>query len=630
MEHDKHKPMRGPIPGQGPATMIGSGAKANNFKESMGKLLKYLSVYKRTITIVVVFAMVSTSFSIVSPKLLGNITNTVVDDFIAISIYDKIIDSLSPGVELPAGTSGADILERLSPDQQDAISQQQREKMSGIDFSVRPSIDFDAIGKIILLLLALYSFSATISYVQSWMMTRVSQDVTFRLRERVFDKINQLPLKYFDTHTTGDIQSRMTNDVDTIGQTLNQSLTQIVTAVITIIGIIAMMLTISWQLTLVALMVLPVSFGFIGFIIKKSQKLFKQQADELGQINGHIEETYGAHNVIRAYNGEQDAIDAFDAINADLYKSSWKSQFLSGLMMPIMTFIGNIGYVLVATISGWLALKGRIGVGDIQAFIQYLQQFNHPVMQAANISNVLQSTAAAAERVFEFLEEETETVESSASTDIKKSQGHVEIQNVTFGYEANKPVLHNVTIKVKPGQRVAIVGPTGGGKTTIVNLLMRFYDVDSGSIRIDGVDIRKMQRGLLRKQFGMVLQDSWLFHSSIRDNIVYGKLDATAEEIEAIGKLAQVNHFVHSLPEGYEMKINENGDNISQGEKQLITIARAMLADAPILILDEATSSVDTRTELLIQKAMDQIMEGRTSFVIAHRLSTIKNADLIL
>lgn len=633
MPDNKEEEKTQPTPNRhrgGPMAMIGDGAKAADFKGSMLKLLKYISKYKNIIVVVIIFAIVSTVFSIVSPKILGNITNEVVDDYIEIVVYDQVIGRLPEGMVIPPGTTGETVLKNFDPSVLEKIPADQLKKVKSLDFSQRPSIDLKSIGMTIVLLVALYVVSVIFSYAQSWIMTRISQQVTYQLREEVFAKINTLPLKYFDTHPIGDVLSRITNDIDTIGQTLNQSMTQIVTSVITIIGILIMMVTISWQLTIIAIMALPVSFMFIGMIVKQSQQLFKRQADDLGSINGHIEETYAAHNIVSAYNGEAQAIKEFEEINEKLYESGWKSQFLSGLLMPIMNIIGNIGYVLVATVGGWLALNGKIGIGDIQAFIQYLQQFNQPVMQAANTTNVLQSTAAAAERVFEFLEEPDEILETDSPTSIDQVKGRVELDHVVFGYNPDTVIIKDVSVNVEPGQRVAIVGPTGSGKTTIVNLLMRFYDVDSGAIRIDGVDIRNMKRSEVRKLFGMVLQDTWLFSGTIRENIGYSKETMSDDEIEQAGKLAQVDHFVHSLPNGYDMVLNESSDNISQGEKQLLTIARATLADAPILILDEATSSVDTRTEVLIQKAMDRLMEGRTSFVIAHRLSTIKNADLIL
>jgi ATP-binding cassette subfamily B protein len=470
------------------------------------------------------------------------------------------------------------------------------------------------------------------------MMTGVSQKITYRFRRDISEKINRLPLAYFDKRTFGEVLSRVTNDVDTVSQTLNQSLAQIVTSITMIIGIVIMMFSISWQMTLVSLVLVPLSFILIAVIVKKSQHYFKEQQDSLGEINGHVEEMYAGHNVMRVFNGEQQSIQKFEKINEKLYGSAWMSQFLSGLMFPIMTFVGNLGFVGVAVLGGWLAINGKIQIGGIQAFIQYVNQFNQPIVQTANIANVMQSTAAAAERVFEFLDEKEESIEdekkvvpgSVAASATKSAKGAVDFDKVVFGYDSDKVIINGFTASIKPGSRIAIVGPTGAGKTTMVNLLMRFYDVNSGAIKIDGVDTRDMKRVEVRKLFGMVLQDTWLFNGTIRENIAYGKPDATTEEIVAAAEAAHANHFIHALPQGYDLKLNEEADNISQGEKQLLTIARAMLIKTPMLILDEATSSVDTRTEVLIQKAMENLMKGKTSFVIAHRLSTIRDADLIL
>jgi ATP-binding cassette subfamily B protein len=534
-----------------------------------------------SIIFVFVFAIVSTVFAILSPKILGNMTNEIV---------------------------------------------------IGLTKSVQ--IDFSKIAYFGIELLILYILSATFSYIQGWMMTGVSQKITYRFRRDISEKINRLPLAYFDKRTFGEVLSRVTNDVDTVSQTLNQSLAQIVTSITMIIGIVIMMFTISWQMTLVSLVLVPLSFILIAVIVKKSQHYFKEQQDSLGELNGHVEEMYAGHNVMRVSNGEQQSIQKFEKINEKLYGSAWMSQFLSGLMMPIMTFVGNLGFVGVAVLGGWLAVNGKIQIGDIQAFIQYVNQFNQPIVQTANIANVMQSTAAAAERVFEFLDEKEESVETDKKvmqeSATKSAKGSVDFDKVVFGYDPDKVIIKGFTASIKSGTRIAIVGPTGAGKTTMVNLLMRFYDVNSGAIKIDGVDTRDMKRAEVRKLFGMVLQDTWLFNGTIRENIAYGKPDATAEEIVAAAGAAHADHFIHALPQGYDLKLNEEADNISQGEKQLLTIARAMLIKTPMLILDEATSSVDTRTELLIQKAMENLMKGKTSFVIAHRLSTIRDADLIL
>ena len=478
--------------------------------------------------------------------------------------------------------------------------------------------------------MVLYIISAIFSYAQAYIMSGVSMKITYRFRKDISEKINRMPLKYFDSRTHGEVLSRITNDVDTLSQTLNQSLTQLITSAVTVVGILIMMLSISPTLTLVAVLTLPLSAGLIMFVVKKSQKYFKTQQEYIGHMNGHIEEIYSGHNVVQVFNGEEEAILKFKGLNEELYDSAWKSQFLSGMMMPIMTFVGNIGYVLVCILGGYLAVKKSIEVGDVQAFIQYMRSFNQPIAQLANISNTLQSTAAAAERVFEFLDEEEETLESENPVILDKVIGNVEFKNVHFGYNEDKIIINNFSSKIKSGQKVAIVGPTGGGKSTIIKLLMRFYDINSGSILIDGHDINDFTRNDLRSMFGMVLQDTWLYNASILDNIKYGNFDATHEQVLEASKAAHCDEFIRALPDGYDLILNEEASNISQGQKQLLTIARTILSNPKILILDEATSSVDTRTEVLIQKAMDHLMSNRTSFVIAHRLSTIRDADVIL
>jgi ATP-binding cassette subfamily B protein len=565
----------------GPAGMM-PGEKAKDFKGSIKKLARYLSVYKFSLLLVFVFAVASTIFMIVGPKILGKATT---------ALFEGVMNMIADNGK---------------------------------------GIDFEYIGQIILFLLGLYILSSVFSYIQGYIMTGVSMKVTYELRRNIFAKINRLPFKYFDKTSYGEVLSYLTNDIETVNQTLNQSVTQIITSTATLIGILIMMFSISWQMTLVALLIVPISFIVVILIVKKSQKHFSEQQTYLGHINGHVEEMYSGHNVVKAFNGEQASFETFDHYNTTLYSSAWKAQFLSGLMMPMMNFIGNIGYVAVCILGGYLTVNGKLSVGDIQAFIQYVRQFNQPIMQIANISNILQQTTAAAERVFAFLDEPEEEQEHSTDFDLAKVSGTVDFEHVKFGYNPDKTIIKDFSAHIKEGQKVAIVGPTGAGKTTIVKLLMRFYDVDSGQILVDGHNIRDFSRGDLRGLFGMVLQDTWLYNASIRDNIKYGRLDATDAEVEAAAKAAQVDFFVHTLPEGYNMFLNEEASNVSQGQKQLLTIARAILADPKILILDEATSSVDTRTEVLIQKAMDNLMEGRTSFVIAHRLSTIKNADLIL
>lgn len=569
----------------GPGGMHGmrGGEKAKDFKGTLGKLFKYLRPYYFRLVIVVIFASASTVFAIVGPKILA-----------------KATDKLSEGIMAKvAGTGG---------------------------------IDFDYIGQIILILVGLYLISALFSYIQGFITSTISQRVAYDLRTSISQKMDRMPLSYFDKHTSGDILSRVTNDIDTIAQSLNQSMSQVITSTVTVIGIFIMMLTISPVMTLIAVCVLPVSMVLIGLVMKRSQKYFARQQASLGDVNGHIEEMYGGHNVVKAFNGEAASVEQFNEYNDNLYESAWKSQFFSGLMQPITGFVGNVGYVAVCLLGGVLAGGGSITIGDIQAFIQYVRQFNQPITQLAQTMNMLQSTAAAAERVFEFLgEEELEPETPKVTADeVAKVEGSVTFADVNFGYLKDQTIINDFSLHVHAGQTVAIVGPTGAGKTTIVKLLMRFYELNSGSILIDGKDIRDFGRQDLRSLFGMVLQDTWLFNGTIKENLMYGKLDASDEEVKEACKVAYVDHFVQTLENGYETMINEESSNISQGQKQLLTIARAFLKDPKILILDEATSSVDTRTEVLIQKGMEKLMEGRTSFVIAHRLSTIRDADTII
>ena len=610
----------------------GTGEKAKDFKGTMKKLAQYLAAFRWRLLAVTVFAIGSTIFAIVSPKILGQATNQIVEDYVSIKTYDMLTEKMPAGTTLSEGTTAGKLIDSLpnKDEIESKIPASSLNNIRNIDLTHKPSFHFDAIGQIVLWLVVLYSLSAAFRYVQSWIMTDITQKVTYRLRRDISEKINRLPLSYFDKQTYGEVLSRVTNDIDTISQTLNQSLTQVLSSIVMIIGILAMMLSISWQMTIVALLILPTSAGFVVLITKRSQKQFLRQQNQLGELNGHIEEMYAGHQVMRVFNGQAKSLQKFDAVNEKLHESAWKSQFLSGLMQPLMNFIGNLGYVGVAVLGGWLAIKGRLQVGDIQAFIQYVQQFNQPIAQTANVANVLQSSAAAAERVFEFIDEPEESAEKDNVKTLKQVKGEVEFDNVVFGYRPDKTIIKGLSAHVKPGQRVAIVGPTGAGKTTLVNLLMRFYDINSGAIKIDGVDIRDLRRSDVRQMFGMVLQDTWLFNGTIRDNLRYGNPEATDDELIATAKEAHVDHFVRSLPGGYDMVLDEEASNISQGEKQLLTIARAMLAKTPMLILDEATSSVDTRTEVLIQQAMDRLMKGKTSFVIAHRLSTIRDADLIL
>jgi len=621
------KPMSAPM-GRGP--IQGSFEKPKNFKATMKKLIGYLKPHWISMIVVLIFTIASTAFAIASPKILGNATNEIVNDYINITAYDAVMKNIPAGVKIPAGTTAEVFINKISEPMRSKIPADKLDQIKNLDLSVKPTYHFEDVAVIMGWLIVLYLASALFSYIEGWIMASVSQKITYRMRRELSQKINRLPLSYFDKNTYGEVLSKITNDVDTISSTLNQSLSQMLTSVIMLIGILGMMLSISWILTIVAIVILPISFGLIIFITKRSQKEFVRQQKELGELNGHIEEMYSGHIVMKAFNGESSSLKKFNTINERLESSAWKSQFYSGLIFPIMNFIGNLGYVGVSIVGGWLAINGRLQIGDIQAFIQYVQQFNQPIAQTANIANVLQSTAAAAERVFEFLgetEETKDTGEIAMPADIK---GEVEFHNVVFGYDKEKPVIKNLNLKIEPGHRVAIVGPTGAGKTTMVNLLMRFYEVDGGSITIDGIDIRNLPRPAVRRLFGMVLQDTWLFNGTIKQNIKYGNSRASDSDLQLAAENAHVDHFVKALPHGYDMEINEEASNISQGEKQLLTIARAMLSHTPMLILDEATSSVDTRTEVLIQKAMDNLMKNKTSFVIAHRLSTIRDADLII
>lgn len=616
----------------GPGRMMGApGAKPKHFKKTLRVLTGYLRPYQFKLLLVIVFAVSSTIFMVVSPRILGNVTNKVVDGFTAGQAYDKVVSALPKGAKLPAGTTGATLLSHIPASEKAKIPAAQQKSLASIDFSKgRPGIDYHAITVLGLWLIGLYILSSLFSYIQGWIMTSVTQTLVYRLRQDISRKIGRLPLGYFDHHPYGEIISRVTNDVDTIGQSLNQSATQIITAIVTIIGILVMMLTISWQLTLLALVILPVSLGFITLVVKRSQRYFIGQQNSLGELDGHVEEMFSGHIVMRTYNGEGQSIKAFATSNQALFRNGWKAQFMSGLMMPIMQFISNLGFVGVAVFGGWLAINGRISIGNIQAFIQYMSQFTQPITQTANVANVMQVTVAAAERVFEFLDETDEMPDNAVAPLPDHIQGAVSFRDVSFSYSAGTPIIKHFSAEIRPGQNVAIVGPTGAGKTTIVNLLMRFYDIDSGTILIDGIDSKHVARANIRKLFGMVLQDTWLFNGTIADNIAYGKPDATRSQIVAAAKAAHADHFIRTLSQGYDTILGEETDNISAGEKQLLTIARAILADTPMIILDEATSSVDTRTESLIQLAMERLAQNRTSFVIAHRLSTIRNADLIL
>ena len=569
---------RGPMGGHG---HMGAGEKAKDFKGTLKRVLKYIGPYKIPILFVMLCAIGSTIFNIIGPKVLGKATT---------EIFTGLVSKVTGG----------------------------------------EGIDFGKIGRILLTLLCLYVISALFSFIQGYIMTGVTQKLTYRMRKEISEKINRLPMNYFDTKTHGEVLSRVTNDVDTFSQSLNQTATQMITSVTTLIGVLIMMLSISPLMTVVALLILPISLILISFIVKHSQKYFKNQQEYLGHVNGQVEEIYGGHSIVKAFNKEEDVLKEFNEMNDVLYQTAWKSQFFSGMMMPIMQFVGNLGYVGVTILGGYLAIKQTIEVGDIQSFIQYVRNFTQPIQQVAQVANMLQSMAAASERVFEFLEEKEEDQFAKDPVSTEGLQGNVEFDHVKFGYNPNNIIIKDFSTQVKEGQKIAIVGPTGAGKTTLIKLLMRFYDVNEGAILVDGHNVKDFNRGELRQMFGMVLQDTWLFNGSIRDNIRYGKLDATDEEIVEAAKAAHAHHFIQTLPDGYDMELNEEASNVSQGQKQLLTIARAILADPKILILDEATSSVDTRTEIQIQKAMDNLMKGRTSFIIAHRLSTIRDADRIL
>lgn len=579
--HQNHSAPRRRGPGHGPGGGMHPVEKAKDFKGSIGKLIKYIASYKAGIFFVIIAAALSTVFNVVGPKILGKATT-----------------ALSEGLMAKISNTGG--------------------------------IDFGYIGKILLFVLGLYGCSAVFSFIQGWIMTGITQKVSYRLRREISEKINRMPMKYFESRTYGEILSRITNDVDTLGNGLNQSITQLITSSATMIGVLVMMLSISPLMTLITLFVLPVSMILMSLVMKHSQKYFKMQQEYLGHVNGLVEETYGGHQVIKVYNKEKSTIEEFNKTNDVLYESAWKSQFLSGMMQPIMMFVGNLGYAAVAISGGFLAINGVITIGDIQAFIQYVKNFTQPIQQIAQVINQVQSMAAAAERVFEFLEEEEEVQVLENPVKLDKIEGNIKFDHVSFGYNPEQIIIHDFSADVNSGQKIAIVGPTGAGKTTMVKLLMRFYDVNSGKIMLDGHDVREFNRRELRDSFGMVLQDTWLFRGTIMENIRYGRIDATDDEVIAAAKAAYADSFIRTLPGGYQMELNEDAGNVSQGQKQLLTIARAILADNKVLILDEATSSVDTRTEEHIQKAMDNLMKDRTSFIIAHRLSTIRNADLII
>lgn len=648
--------------------------KAKDFSGTLKKLVGYLKSYSVQVIAIIVLTIIGTTLAIISPKMLGSITNQVTDDYMSIKVYNTVHDKLPKGTKLPEGTTIKQLIEQMKSagqaeltkqkeviaqlpaeqqaaatkkleetsrkqseqaeqlqKQMDNLPANQKDKLFNLDLTKKPSMSFNVISQTALLLVAIYLFSSALHYIESWIVTSITQKTAYRFRRDISRKINDMPLSYFDRHPFGDVMSRITNDVDTVSMNLSQVISQIVYCTATVLGILVMMLSISVTMTAIVLVTIPLSALVISQIVSRSQRYFKQQQDVLGRLNGHIEETYAGHNIIKIFGTESKAIAKFERHNNGLYQSAWKAQFLSGSIFPAMNFIGNLGYVATTMLGGYLVINGRIRVGDVQAFIQYIQQFNQPITQIANISNVVQSTVAAAERVFEFLEQPNEEVTwQGAGEIIDNVTGQVSFDHIQFGYDSDRVIIHDFSAEVQPGQKIAIVGPTGAGKTTMINLLMRFYDPDKGVIKLDGVDTRTMSRANVRKNFGMVLQDTWLFSGTIKENLLYGKPDATDEELKTAVKAARADHVIKALPHGYNTQLDENANNVSAGEKQLLTIARAMLANAPILILDEATSNVDTRTEELIQSAMDELMKGRTSFIIAHRLSTIRNADLIL
>ena len=621
--------MGGRGPGSG-GMMTRDAEKPKNFKATIKRLVNYLKPYYVQLVIIFMLAIASTVFTILGPKILAGATDKLTEGVIGIKVYQQIQDNLPPGVVLPEGTKGSTLIDKLDPSIKDKIPKTYLNYINDLDVSQEPTIDFSGIGQILLSVLALYVLSAIFYYIQGYIMVGITQKTIFKLREDVSQKIDRLPMKYFDENTHGEILSRVTNDIDTISNTLQQSLTQIIMSFVTIIGIVIMMLSISPWLTLITFLTLPISAFIAGMIAKKSQKEFKANQLELGHMNSHVEEMYAGQSIIQAYNQEDVSISKFDKINKRLYTASWKSQFVSSVIMPLLMFVGNLGYVAIAVIGGLLTNNGMLTVGSIQAFMQYSRQFTQPITDIANMFNILQSTAAGAERVFMLLDEEEEIPESSNPIELKNIKGQIDFRDVDFSYIPEKELIKNLNLDIRAGHTIAIVGPTGAGKTTLVNLLMRFYELQNGAIYIDDHDIVDLSRGDLRNQFGMVLQDTWLFNGTIKENIAYGNDKATDQEIVAAAEAAYVDNFVRTLENGYDTVINEEGSNISSGQKQLITIARAILKNPPIMILDEATSNVDTRTEVLIQKAMNNIMQGRTSFVIAHRLSTIKNADYIL
>ena len=612
--------------------------KPRHFRQTVLRLADYLKDYTWQIVITIILTLGGVILTVIGPKVLGDMINQVTDDYSANKVYESVKRSLPRRTKLPAGTTVKQLMERTPASERNKFTAQlaklpdsQRHKIMALDITKKPNYHFDTMASTGLWLAAIYIIGAILSYLEGWVIAGVTQRAVYRLRREISRKINTLPLSYFDRHSYGDVLSRITNDIDIVSQNLSSVITQVFQSIVMVVGILAMMISINLMLTGAVMLTLPISAIVVGIVFRLSQKYFASQQEILGKLNGHIEETYSGHNIVKIFGGEKRAISKFNRYNNSLYRSSWRAQFIAGVVYPMMEFVGNLGFVIIVMLGGYLVVKGRLQIGDIQAFSQYIRRFNQPITQIANLTGLIQSIIAASERVFSFIDQPDEAITwQKGGQTISRVTGRISFDHVKFGYDSDRPVIHDLSVEIKPGQKVAIVGPTGAGKTTIVNLLMRFYDPDEGIIKLDGVDTRQISRHNIRRNFGMVLQDTWLFEGTIKENLLYGKPDAGEEELRVAVETAMVDHIIKSLPDGMDTILGESADNISAGEKQLLTIARAMLVNAPITILDEATSNVDTRTERLIQQAMDKLVEGRTSFVIAHRLSTIRNADLIL
>lgn len=612
--------------------------KPRHFRQTVLRLADYLKDYTRQIVITIILTLGGVILTVIGPKVLGDMINQVTDDYSANKVYESVKRSLPRQTKLPVGTTVRQLMERTPASERNKFTAQlaklpdnQRRKIMALDITKKPNYHFDTMASTGLWLAAIYIIGAILSYLEGWVIAGVTQRAVYRLRREISRKINTLPLSYFDRHSYGDVLSRITNDIDIVSQNLSSVITQAFQSIVMVVGILAMMISINLMLTGAVMLTLPISAIVVGIVFRLSQKYFASQQEILGKLNGHIEETYSGHNIVKIFGGEKRAISKFNRYNNSLYRSSWRAQFIAGVVYPMMEFVGNLGFVIIVMLGGYLVVKGRLQIGDIQAFSQYIRRFNQPITQIANLTGLIQSIIAASERVFSFIDQPDEAITwQKGGQTISRVTGRISFDHVKFGYDSDRPVIHDLSVEIKPGQKVAIVGPTGAGKTTIVNLLMRFYDPDEGIIKLDGVDTRQISRHNIRRNFGMVLQDTWLFEGTIKENLLYGKPDAGEEELRVAVETAMVDHIIKSLPDGMDTILGESADNISAGEKQLLTIARAMLVNAPITILDEATSNVDTRTERLIQQAMDKLVEGRTSFVIAHRLSTIRNADLIL